>query len=63
VACSIPKATPVINQYSPPGQFDPYPTKKKKRKKLDKKQGTEKDMQQRRQGVLSIPEKWGGPRS
>jgi hypothetical protein len=41
--------------------MDTHPAKKPK--KLNNKQGTEKDMQKRVQSAVSAPEKWGEARS
>jgi hypothetical protein len=61
----------LLEKCRPKGEHSPLdrltlPHKKKPQKqktKLDNKQGTEKDMQQSRQGALCTLEKWGGARS
>jgi hypothetical protein len=42
-SCGIPTATPGINKYSPLDSLTPCPTKKKRKKEMNNKQGTKKE--------------------
>jgi hypothetical protein len=57
----MPTVTTGINQHSPLDRLTPAPHIHTQ--KLNNRQGTEKDRQQRGQGVLSAPEKGEGARS
>jgi hypothetical protein len=58
MACGTPTANPGINQHSSLDRLIPT-----SQKKLNNKQGTEKDMQQRVWDAVSEPEKGGRARS